>query len=109
LPKLDSLYRNKWKAQGLRLFAISKETNGTEKDWKDFIREQRLEGWTHLYYNKAEEKARVDAGIPGYSQLYDVKSFPTLYLLDREKRIIAKQLSWEQMDEVLQERIRAGN
>lgn len=109
LPRMDSIYRAKWKAQGLRFFAVSKETNGTEKDWKDFISAQRLSEWVHVYYNKAEEKARVDAGIPGYSQLYDVKSFPTLYLLDREKWIIAKQLSWEQMDEVLQERIRAGN
>jgi len=34
--------------------------------------------------------------------LYDVLSFPTLYLLDKEKRIVAKKLAYEQLDEVLQ-------
>jgi len=33
--------------------------------------------------------------------LYDVQSFPTLYLLDKDKRIIAKKLSFEQIDEIL--------
>ena len=35
-------------------------------------------------------------------QLYDVQSFPTLYLLDKDKRIVAKKLSFEQIDEILQ-------
>lgn len=37
-----------------------------------------------------------------YSQLYDVQTFPTLYLLDKDKRIIAKKLTYQQLDEVLQ-------
>ena len=28
--------------------------------------------WTHVYYSKADDKARIDTGIPGYSQIYDV-------------------------------------
>ena len=40
--------------------------------------------------------------MPGYSQLYDVQTFPTLYLLDKDKRIIAKKLTYQQLDEVLQ-------
>jgi thiol-disulfide isomerase/thioredoxin len=102
LPKLDSFYNAKWKAGGLKLFAVAKETEGTKKDWMDFIRNNNLQEWTHVYYSKADEKTRVSAGIPGYSQLYDVMSFPTLYLLDKDKRIVAKKLSYEQIDEVLQ-------
>jgi hypothetical protein len=55
-----------------------------------------------VYYSKEAEKNRVEKGIPGYSQLYDVQSFPTLYLLDKDKRIIAKKLSYEQIDEIIQ-------
>ena len=106
LPKLDSMYRNKWKSSGLQIFAIAKETDGTRNDWLKFIREHDLKGWTHVYYSKSEEKQRVDNGIPGYSQLYDIQSFPTLYLLDKEKRIVAKKLTWEQIDEVLQVKLR---
>jgi hypothetical protein len=54
-----------------------------------------------VYYSKEEEKKRVDAGIPGYSQLYDAQIVPAVYLLDKDKRIIAKKLTWQQTDEIL--------
>jgi len=106
VPKVDSLYEHKWKTQGVKIYALAKETDGNKNDWLSFIRQHHLEEWANVYYSKADEKARVDAGIPGYSQLYDVLSFPTLYLLDRDKRIIAKKLSFDQIDDVLQEKIK---
>ncbi|MFZ9387238.1 MAG: thioredoxin-like domain-containing protein [Chitinophagaceae bacterium] len=102
LPRLDSFYREKWKPAGLRMFAVAKEVEGTKADWMNFIREKDLGDWTHVYYSKAEDKTRISSGTPGYSQLYDVQSFPTLYLLDKEKRIIAKKLAVDQIDDVLQ-------
>jgi thiol-disulfide isomerase/thioredoxin len=102
MPKLDSNYRANWKAAGMKIYSIAKETDGTRNDWLKFIRDYKLESWTHVYYSKATEKDRIDKGIPGYSQLYDVQSFPTLYLLDKGKRIVAKKLSLEQIGEVLQ-------
>jgi thiol-disulfide isomerase/thioredoxin len=106
VPKVDSLYEQKWKAQGVKIYAMAKETNGTKKDWMKFIHEHHLEDWANVYYSKEDEKARVEAGIPGYSQLYDVLSFPTLYLLDKDKRIVAKKLSYDQINEVLQQKIK---
>lgn len=102
LPKLDSFYRAKWKADGLKLYAVAKETDGTKKDWLGFIADNKLQEWSHVYYSKEADKARTDNGIPGYSQLYDVQSFPTLYLLDKDKRIIAKKLTYQQLDEIVQ-------
>lgn len=102
LPRLDSFYMAKWKSAGLKMFAIAKETDGTRKDWINFVTEKKLWEWTHVYYNKADDKARINSGIPGYSQLYDVQSFPTVYLLDKDKRIVAKKLTVEQTDDVLQ-------
>ncbi|MBL0308010.1 MAG: DUF5106 domain-containing protein [Chitinophagaceae bacterium] len=102
LPKLDSFYRAKWKADGLKMYAVAKETDGTKKDWLNFISDNKLQEWSHVYYSKEADKARTDNGIPGYSQLYDVQSFPTLYLLDKEKRIIAKKLTYQQLDEIVQ-------
>ena len=96
------LFTGKWKAAGLKIFAVAKETDGTKKDWLNFINEQHLQEWTHVYYSKADDKARTNAGIPGYSQLYDVQTFPTLYLLDKDKRIVAKKLTYQQIDEVLE-------
>lgn len=102
LPKLDSFYLAKWKAAGLKIFSVAKETDGSKKDWLNFINDQHLQGWTNVYYSKADDKLRTGASIPGYSQLYDVQTFPTLYLLDGDKRIVAKKLSYQQIDEVLQ-------
>lgn len=102
LPKLDSFYVAKWKADNLKIFAIAKETDATKNDWLNFIANNKIEEWTHVFYSKAADKSRTDNGIPGYSQLYDVQSFPTLYLLDKNKRIIAKKLTYEQLDDVLQ-------
>lgn len=102
LPKLDSFYTAKWKAAGLKMYAVAKETDGTKKDWLSFINEYHLGEWTNVYYSKADDKARTGNNVPGYSQLYDVQTFPTLYLLDKDKRIVAKKLSYQQIDEVLQ-------
>ncbi|MCU7548510.1 DUF5106 domain-containing protein [Chitinophagaceae bacterium LB-8] len=102
LPKLDSLYNLKWKAQGIKMFGMAKETDGKKEDWLKFISEHKLGNWVHVYYSKEAEKKRIEAGIPGYSQLFDVQSFPTLYLLDKNKNIIAKKLSDTQVDEILE-------
>ena len=106
VPKVDSLYEEKWKREGVKVFAMAKETDGTRNDWLNFIRQHHIGDWSNVYYSKSAEKARVDAGVPGYSQLYDVLSFPTLYLLDKDKRIVAKKLSYDQIDEVLQQKIK---
>jgi len=102
LPRIDSVYRSKWQKSGVGIFAVAKESDLGKSEWKKFISEHHLSDWVHVYYSKSEENARISAGIPGYMQLYDVLSVPTLYLLDKEKRIIAKKIPYEQMDEVLQ-------
>jgi (p)ppGpp synthase/HD superfamily hydrolase len=102
LPRIDSFYRAKWKTAGMKLYAVAKETDGTRKDWLNFISTHKLTDWYHVYYSKADDKARIDGGTPGYSQLYDVQTFPTLYLLDKDKRIVAKKLSVDQTDDVLE-------
>ena len=103
LPLLDSMYRAKWKDQGVKIFAVAKETEGTRKTWTDFINQHDgLKGWINVYYARAEEKKRTDAGIPGYSQLFDVQVVPAIFLLDHDKRIVAKKLTWQQADEIIQ-------
>jgi hypothetical protein len=49
----------------------------------------------------SREEQDVKDGKPGYKQLYDVYQTPLLYLLDKDKRIIAKKLTYLQIDEVI--------
>jgi thiol-disulfide isomerase/thioredoxin len=106
LPQIDSIYRLKWKAADVAIYAVSKETDAGKKDWLKFINDHHLQGWTHVYYSKTDESARVSNNIPGYLQLYDVQTVPTLYLLDKDKRILAKKIPFEQIDEVLQYKLK---
>lgn len=99
VPKLDSIYKAKWKNQGVVLFGV--KTDGTKADWVKFINENKLTGWLHVYQLPEKQTADQAAGRPGYKQLYDVYQTPILYLLDKDKRIIAKKLSYLQMDEVI--------
>lgn len=99
VPKLDSLYQNKWKKQGVKIFGVM--TEGGRENWLTYIRDHHLKDWVHVYQTESQRQAERDSGKPGFRQLYDVYQTPVLYLLDENKRIIAKKLTYEQMDEVL--------
>jgi thiol-disulfide isomerase/thioredoxin len=101
LPRIDSIFKAKWSALNVKIYALAKETDGTQKDWMQFINEHKLQAWDHVYYSKEANDARVKNNIPSYYQLYDVQLVPTLYLLDKDKSIIAKKIPFEQIDKVL--------
>jgi len=104
VPRIDSLYHAKWKQQGVKLYGVLSE-NEKEK-WVQFIKDNNLKDWVHVYETEAMKKAITDAQRPGYKQLYDITQTPILYLLDKEKRIIAKKLTLQQMDDVLQAKVK---
>ncbi|GAC1417063.1 MAG: hypothetical protein NVS1B13_05070 [Flavisolibacter sp.] len=106
LPKIDSMYRQSWKEMGMKIFGLAKQTDGSRQDWINFININNLNQWVNVYYSKQDDQTRVNSGTPGYTQLYDVQSFPTLYLLDKDKHIIAKKISFEQVAEILQHRLK---
>jgi thiol-disulfide isomerase/thioredoxin len=100
IPRLDSMYRAKWKSLGVAIYAVNIYENENVA-WKKFITEKNILNWYHVYQTKAARAAEEKAGQPSYKQLYDVFKTPTLYLLDKDKRIIAKQLSIQQFDDLI--------
>lgn len=100
VPKVDSLFQNKWKQQGVKVYGVM--TDGGKEAWLKFIHEHNLKGWLHVYQLPEVKDAEYNAGKAGYKQLYDVYQTPILYLLDKDKRIIAKKLNYEQLDDLLQ-------
>jgi len=70
--------------------------------WISFITTKHLTDWTHVYQTKEMEDADFKIQKPGFRQLYDVTLTPTLYLLDKEKRIIGKKLSLLQLNDQLE-------
>ncbi len=104
LPKLDSIYRASWQKQGVKIYAVlsADSKDDLKAEWLKYIREHNLGDWTNVYQSKEQEAVVQAAQKPGYRQLYDITLTPTLYLLDSEKRIIGKKLTWQQLDELLQ-------
>lgn len=104
VPKLDSVYKASWKQHNVKIYAVlTPDGKGDVKpEWMRFISSQNLGDWTHVYQTKEMEARNNAEQRPGFRQLYDITMTPTLYLLDKEKRIIAKKLTWEQLNELLE-------
>ena len=103
LPRLDSIYRASWKKHNVKIFAVLTPDGkqDVKPEWLSFIKEKDLGEWTHVYKTKEMEDADFAAQRPGFRQLYDIILTPTLYLLDKEKRIIGKKLTLLQLNDLL--------
>jgi thiol-disulfide isomerase/thioredoxin len=101
IPRLDSFYKTGWKDLQVKIFSVN--INFKELDaWKTFIKENHLQDWIHAYQTEADLNKEIQAGLPTtIRQLYDVYKTPTFYLLDSNKKIIAKNLSLEQFNDFL--------
>jgi thiol-disulfide isomerase/thioredoxin len=100
IPMLDSIYQASWKKNNVKIYAVL--TENTKAEWITYTQEHHLSDWIHVYQTKEKAEAETASKKPGFRQLYDITQTPTLYLLDKEKRIIAKKLSWQQMNNLLQ-------
>ena len=104
LPRIDSVYRATWQKEQVKIYAVL--TEDQKPEWIKYINEHKITDWTHVYQTKEMAQAITEAKTPGFRQLYDVIMTPTLYLLDKEKRIIGKKLTWKQLNELLQVKLK---
>lgn len=79
-PKLKALY-DKIRNQGVEVFSVC--TTGEKAKWEKYIEEHKLD-----WINGWDPERRTNFGY-----YYNVESTPMIYILDRDKKIIAKKLS----------------
>ena len=106
VPRIDSIYKAKWKTQAVKIYAVNTAESAIEA-WKQFIVDQHIEGWWHVYQDKQQRLEEEKNKKSNYRQLYDVFQTPTMYLLDANKHIIAKKLSLEQFDELIDAKLKS--
>jgi thiol-disulfide isomerase/thioredoxin len=87
-PKLYEVYK-KYYSKGVDVYAVNIDRE--PKDWKKYVREHELH-WTNVMDNHLSCNFRIQ---------YDIYSTPVIYLLDEKKKIIAKRVGVEQLDEIL--------
>jgi len=91
-PNLVEAY-GKYKDEGFEIYQVSLDQ--TREAWLDGIKEDKIDNWIQV----SDLKYWSSAVVP----LYDIKSIPANYLLDREGRIIATDLRGEALTRKLAE------
>ena len=89
IPALKKIY-DEWKSKGLQVYAVDIEME--EAKWKKFINDHDLD-WINVNDVKHTSNFR---------QVYDVYSTPTIYILDKNKKIVAKRIGVEQIGDFLE-------
>jgi len=110
-PKLQKLYAEKLKARNVEVFGVGKAIGEDFGKWKKFIRDNNLSyinvGLTDKLYKAATEDARQF--VPKYTTLqalnyqdtYDIYTTPRIFVLDKDKKIVAKGLSISQLEDLM--------
>ncbi len=109
IPRLDSMYRASWQKKGVKIYAALSEGEKLKNEWLIFLREKKITDWVNVYQTKAMVDEETKNQRPTFRQLYNVEMTPTIYLLDKEKRIIAKKLTIEQMNDLIDVDMKKGN
>jgi thiol-disulfide isomerase/thioredoxin len=106
IPRIDSFYRAGWEKKGLKIYAVLSETEKVKDAWVKYIDEHKINDWINVYQSKEIADLEAKDSKPSYRQLYDISVTPTIYLLDKQKRIIAKKLTLEQLNDFLDVKIK---
>ncbi len=80
LPVLINLY-NEYKGKGMQVFAVP--TMNNKEKWLEMIAKNHLT-WLDVYLE--------ENNLKGLRKDYKIYSVPTLYLLDRNKKVLGKRL-----------------
>jgi thiol-disulfide isomerase/thioredoxin len=82
----------KLKNKGVQVISINLlfGEDGKEK-WVNYVNENKLYDWINAW-NPYDYK---------FKELYDVTTTPTIYILDKDRKIIAKHISPEQCEEII--------
>lgn len=81
LPHLKALY-HKYKSKGLAIYAVNLDLDKTK--WHNAIRENSLD-WFNLNELKPKNQSQVE-------QKYKIRQTPTLFVIDDESKIVAKDV-----------------
>lgn len=98
IPSIIDFY-NAYKDRGVKILAICTKTGADLAPCWDAIEERGMDIWL----NVADQYLRSR-----YKMIYDVKTTPQIYILDKDKKIIVKKIAGEDLGPVMEEVINLG-
>ncbi|MFT3738020.1 MAG: redoxin domain-containing protein [Breznakibacter sp.] len=81
IPELHEKVYNVYRSKGVKVFAVYTQVDTEE--WTKFIEEHNLADWINVYDQYQQS---------GFRNYYDIYSTPVIYILDRQKKIVAKRI-----------------
>ncbi|HIO72389.1 MAG TPA: DUF5106 domain-containing protein [Flavobacteriales bacterium] len=93
MPKIDEVYQ-KYKTRSLKVYAVCTEVE--QEKWIKYL-DSHPYGWINV--------ADFELHSP-FRDLYDISSTPKIFLLDKDKKIVAKKIAHEALDEILGRKFR---
>jgi thiol-disulfide isomerase/thioredoxin len=116
-PKLQTLYEKKWKERDIEIFSVGKcDSRELFDKWKKFVDANNLEFINvGLTYSMKEDAMDETPGQPklrdllqettlgslNYQQTYDIYATPKMWVLNKDKEIIAYSLTISQTEELM--------
>ncbi|MFW5757600.1 MAG: thioredoxin-like domain-containing protein [Bacteroidota bacterium] len=95
-PKIKEYY-DKMKDKGIEVFAVNTEGEADREKWIDYINENEFTGWINV--NDAYNQS-------GFRDKYDIYATPLLFLLDEDKKILAKNINIEQAEQIIEQEMK---
>ena len=87
VPEFHDKVYERYKDKGLAVFAIYSMDN--KKEWVDFLTKNDLYDWINVW---------DEHNVSRFKVLYDARKTPGVYVLDQNKKIVAKKMSVEQLE-----------
>ena len=110
------MYQEKFKDRNVEIFSVGKAVGEDFEKWKKFIRDNSMTfinvAVTDNLYNEAQDNSNGQEKLMkllqtttlaslNYQNTYDIFSTPKVFLLDKDKKIIAKSISISQLEEMI--------
>lgn len=92
VPLVKKEILDRFKAYGVKVFSVQTHTN--KEEWEKFVADNDIFDFINCWDPNRQSN---------YWTYYNVFSTPVMYLLDKDKKIIAKQLDMEQFVEILKQ------
>jgi len=90
IPKLYKEVFEPYKNKGVQVFAVYSMAD--KQEWQTFIDSHEMYDWINVYDPYHQTRFR---------NYYDIRSTPMIYVLDRNKNIVAKRLDVEQLPDFI--------
>ncbi len=92
IPKLYEIYENSLKEKGITVLAVSTLFGEEGKvKWVDFVNTHKLYNWMNAWNPYSYD----------YKITYDILTTPQIFILDKNKKIIAKKIAAEQVEDII--------